>query len=102
MQKSAKKQRTIVKKNYQTDIEDDDVDMDHDDYGAEANINSSDTRLDVHVKHQFLKNKNIELLIKTKYGEMKYMLDCGFNILLYGIGTKFEFLNLFCQKHLQN
>jgi hypothetical protein len=28
------------------------------------------------------------------------MLDCGFNILVYGVGSKIDFLNLFCQKYI--
>jgi hypothetical protein len=33
--------------------------------------------------------------------KMKYMLDCGFNLLVYGVGSKMDVLNFFAQKHLQ-
>jgi origin recognition complex subunit 2 len=31
---------------------------------------------------------------------MKYMLDCGFNLLIYGYGSKRDAINLFHQKLL--
>ena len=30
------------------------------------------------------------------------MLDCGFNLLVYGAGSKFDLMNLFIQKQLAN
>ena len=34
------------------------------------------------------------------YQKMKYMLDCGFNLLVYGVGSKVDILNYFVQKQL--
>lgn len=31
---------------------------------------------------------------------MKFMLDCGFNLCVYGVGSKYCLLNLFAQKFL--
>ena len=31
---------------------------------------------------------------------MKYMLDCGFNLLIFGVGSKVDILNYFVQKQL--
>ena len=39
---------------------------------------------------------------KEKCEKMKYMLDCGFNLLVYGYGSKADSLNLFQYKFLNN
>ena len=31
---------------------------------------------------------------------MKYMMDCGFNLLVYGVGSRYKLLNMFYMKHL--
>ena len=33
---------------------------------------------------------------------MRFLQDCGFNLLIYGVGSKIDFLNLFCQRYLMN
>lgn len=53
------------------------------------------------IKHNDLKNKNIVNLVKNNFEKMKYMLDCGFNLLIYGVGSKIDIINLFVQKKLQ-
>lgn len=36
------------------------------------------------------------------FNRLKYMLDCGFNLMLYGVGSKLDLVNLFVQKNLQS
>jgi len=52
---------------------------------------------DTIIKHKNKKEARIERIIKDKtlFNKMKYMLDCGFNLLVYGVGSKFDMLNLF-------
>jgi len=49
------------------------------------------------IKNKELKEKRIEHMLKTKdlFNKMKYMLDCGFNLLVHGVGSKYDMLNLF-------
>jgi hypothetical protein len=55
------------------------------------------------IKHKIKKEVRIECILKEKalFNKMKYMLDCGFNLLVYGVGSKYDMLNLFAQKQLQ-
>jgi len=52
------------------------------------------------IKNVDLKTTSIHSLIKAKNRKMKYLLDCGFNVLLYGVGSKTDFINFFCQTQL--
>lgn len=54
------------------------------------------------IKHKDEKNQNIINLVKHNFEKMKFMLDCDFNLLIYGVGSKIDILNLFVQKKLQN
>lgn len=50
-----------------------------------------------------LQKKNIHLSkLKSpeQFQEMKYFLDCGFNILIYGIGSKRTYINSFINSQL--
>jgi hypothetical protein len=38
--------------------------------------------------------------MRHTFDKMKYMLDCGFNLMVYGVGSRYKLLNLFFQKHL--
>ena len=73
-------------KSFKTDIEDYCEDEDPEDMLDQPDV--------------FIKNlqKKIDLLHKIpneKYTKMRYMIDCGFNLLIYGIGSKFNILNHF-------
>ena len=54
------------------------------------------------IKHKDQKNLNIINIVKQNFEKMKFMLDCDFNLLIYGVGSKIDILNLFVQKKLQN
>ena len=65
-----------------------------------------------HIKHFHQKEKRLEQILNPPieqvivhqplFQKMKFMLDCGFNLLVFGIGSKYDILNLFAQKSLQN
>ena len=55
---------------------------------------------DTIMKHKSLKNRHVEAVMRQTFDKMKYMLDCGFNLLVYGVGSRYKLLNLFYQKHL--
>lgn len=55
---------------------------------------------DTFMKHKEHKNQYIEDQMATKFEKMKYMMDCGFNLLVYGVGSRYQVLNLFFQSHL--
>ena len=65
--------------------------------GDDDQVDLKDYR-NVYIKNLDLKKKNLEKLTKTNFSKMKFLLDCGFNLLMYGIGSKIDFINLFCQK----
>jgi hypothetical protein len=48
-----------------------------------------------HKKHAIEKEENRILLRKQNFPLMRYYLNCGFNLLIYGIGSKRDFINLF-------
>ena len=47
------------------------------------------------VKRLEEKNINLENLMKKNFIKMKYMMDCGFNLLVYGVGSKLDLMNMF-------
>lgn len=47
------------------------------------------------LRHQIKKNENCKELKKENFAKMKYMLDIGFNLLIYGVGSKRDITNLF-------
>jgi hypothetical protein len=47
------------------------------------------------IKRHAEKMKHLENLVKSNFVKMKYMMDCGFNLLVYGVGSKLDLLNLF-------
>lgn len=51
-------------------------------------------------KHTEIKNQLEVAEIPQKYSEMKYFLDCGFNLLVFGVGSKRTILNSFAQQYL--
>mmetsp|Transcript_15629 Transcript_15629/g.11009 ORF Transcript_15629/g.11009 Transcript_15629/m.11009 type:complete len:106 (-) Transcript_15629:623-940(-) len=46
-------------------------------------------------KHQFEKEELFERLRDDNFEQMKYFLDCGFNLLVFGAGSKRTLLNTF-------
>lgn len=95
--KSRSRSRTKLggKKLYKTDIESDepesleDMDMEMED-GEKAD----------EVRYGNEKNFNCILLKRENFAKMKYMLDIGFNLLIYGVGSKHDITNLFVQDKL--
>ena len=57
---------------------------------------------DFSIKHLSEKNKNIEKIIEKTFKKMKFSLDCNINIMIYGVGSKYNLLNLFYTRHLIN
>lgn len=88
--KSSKKAQKYAQqqKAYKTDIEsgEEDVDMD-----AEL----SNDGLSANTKHTEHKNAFNRNSIRIKFEKMRYMLDCGFNLMVYGYGSKADILHLF-------
>lgn len=66
------------------------------DAAEDVDNRSDDDIKPVIIKNILLKNYHMKNLIQQNYSKIKYMLDCGFNILVYGVGSKIDFLNLFC------
>ena len=52
------------------------------------------------VRYDNEKSQNCILLKKENFAKMKYMLDIGFNLLIYGVGSKRDITNLFVQDKL--
>lgn len=46
------------------------------------------------------KNTLMRKLVGELHPKMKYLLDCSFNICLYGVGSKVDFLNYYVQREL--
>ena len=85
-------------KAYLTEIEDCDASMnDYDPDREDDNVDLKDSKI-AYIKNIDLKKKNLERLVKNNFNKMKFRLDCGFNLLIYGVGSKYDFINLFCQK----
>lgn len=53
-------------------------------------------------KHAHEKDQVLSKLPGSMYPFMRHYLNCGMNILLYGVGSKRKFLNLFTMKHVVN
>ena len=73
--------------------------MEHGSYGSESGDHDEQTKL---AKHADWKYKLQTKLIKEDFDKMKYMLDCGFNLLVYGYGSKRELINFFHQRQLDD
>lgn len=43
-----------------------------------------------------------ELRSPVRFQQMKYMMDCGFNILVHGVGSKRELINRFVTSQINN
>ena len=52
------------------------------------------------LKNEYHKNMVMKRLVNEMYPKMKYLLDSGFNLCLYGVGSKIDFLNFFVQQKL--
>ena len=70
---------------------------DYDPDREDDNVDLKDSKI-AYIKNIDLKKKNLERLVKNNFNKMKFRLDCGFNLLIYGVGSKYDFINLFCQK----
>jgi hypothetical protein len=53
-------------------------------------------------KHPAEKDFILERLPQTMFTSMRHYMNCGFNLLIYGVGSKRKFLNLFTMKYLNN
>jgi len=53
-------------------------------------------------KHPAEKDKIKEMFPKLMFPQMKHYLNCGLNLLIYGVGSKRGMVNFFVQKHLTN
>lgn len=73
-------------------------------YDQEQPSHSQDTKETLlSVRNMTQKNNYISNLLHKKVGlfnKMKFMLDCGFNLLVYGVGSKLDLINLFVQQQL--
>lgn len=74
-------------------------------YDQEQPTHSQDTKETLlSVRYLREKNNHIGNLLSKKNGlfnKMKFMLDCGFNLLVYGVGSKLDLMNLFVQLQIQ-
>lgn len=52
------------------------------------------------IKHENEKKKIGESIKLVQFPRMKYYLDCGFNLLVYGVGSKRNILNYFTSTHI--
>lgn len=48
-------------------------------------------------KHSSLKESHMAKINMQKNSTMKHYLNCGFNLLIYGVGSKRDFINNFAQ-----
>lgn len=55
--------------------------------------------LDKHAKEKSVRMENLK---STMFPKMRYYLDCGFNLLVYGVGSKRGFLKEFSQLNISN
>ena len=60
----------------------------------------ADVKNDTHIKHRGEKNNQIQGLMDKYFDKMKYMLDCGFNLLVFGVGSRYALLNCFVVEKL--
>lgn len=58
--------------------------------------------VDFPVKHEAEKEKLFSYIRDNCFYKLKYYLDCGFNLLVYGVGSKRKILNLFASSKLEN
>lgn len=72
-------------------LNDDDVDM-------KECVDDDDTGF---LKNEWSKNMVMKKLCVFNYPRMKYLLDSGFNLCLYGIGSKVDYVNYYVQTRLQ-
>ncbi|CDW84995.1 origin recognition complex subunit 2-like [Stylonychia lemnae] len=74
-----------------------------------AMVHMKQNQMDLEIIHEDEKNiiKHFDQKIKhkeqisthTAFAQMKYFLGCGFNLLLYGVGSKRKFINNFIAKN---
>ena len=53
-------------------------------------------------KHEFEKEALLEYHAKILYPTMRHYINCDFNLLIYGVGSKKLFLNYFAFQYLKN
>ena len=110
-QKSKSKSKKLGRKGYQTELDSYDSQNEQmESYDEHDVVKSGDKKDkdDTHIKHKPHKNEWIGTHFNTKKGcdqkstfdKMKYMLDCGFNLMVYGVGSRYKLLNLFIQRQL--
>lgn len=76
-------------KNEDKEEDDDDVEMD----GSEDQSQPNNK-----VPRDVLgKNRHMESLRLSLFPKMDHLLQCDFNLLIHGVGSKIDFLNYFCQ-----
>jgi hypothetical protein len=91
VQKSKSKSKKY--KNYNTESENEHMES----YDEDALVKQGDKKDkdDTIIKHKPLKNLQIENVMRQTFSKMKYMMDCGFNLMVYGVGSRYKLLNLF-------
>ena len=47
-------------------------------------------------KDVLAKNRHMESLRMSLFPKMDHLLQCDFNLLIHGVGSKIDFLNYFC------
>ena len=53
------------------------------------------------IKHQDQKVRNLEKQIKVWHPKMKFYQECGLNLLVYGVGSKRDFLNIYLHEQVR-
>lgn len=94
--KNAKNNKNASRKAYLTD---NDIEMDDEEFedrSEDADFEGNHADFDgVTIKNLPQKATHIFKLKRKKFDKMKFRLDCGFSLLVYGIGSKIDFINLF-------
>ena len=99
-QKKSRARRPVGGKKYKTDIESSDEfisdEEDKRQNGDEFDQEMSDEEKQFEdQRHKENKNVNCVQIKKQHFAKMKYMLDIGFNLLIFGVGSKYDITNLF-------
>ena len=53
------------------------------------------------IKHQDLKIYKLDALCKEWHLKMKFYQESGLNLLIYGVGSKRDFLNVYVHEHIR-
>ena len=64
------------------------------------NIYDDDTGISIIKKHESEKLNVIKAANSSKFDKMEHFLECGFNLLVYGVGSKRETITNFCKDRI--